>query len=399
MRYTTLFLLIVASTARADDVTLNWTVPGKVKPDVPIAFPIAQSPVVVNDRHIVTIFPPNYLLGSDDRFGKRVWLFPWNNDPYDDTQEYSRYSSRRPPRRWGNRTTSFATNDKLDFLACVDSEFGTMFAFDPQLEGRIKWRAFGAKSDDESLATMRSLGPPCIVGDSVFCLTTTTKEFLLVDLDLTTGQLRSQIKLSAASPTHRTVRFSPILAGKRLVCPCPTNELVAVVNTGRDIEWRAVHKKPLASIFRIDVVGRFILTLCDGVATCLDLENGKQLWSRDGLGLFPFVRSGNTLILGSDATAVAIDIPTGTERWNRSLASETVVAANGTMHDGNLLLPMTDNTIIELDIQTGSQTTSMDSPRKLGHLFSIGDYLYSLTQSDLDKLSLVPNSSPKKAEP
>jgi outer membrane protein assembly factor BamB len=131
----------------------------------------------------------------------------------------------------------------------------------------------------------------------------------------------------------------------------------------------------------------------------MTLENGKLAWTRDGLELFPFVRSGNTLILGSEATVVAIDMPTGNERWSRSLASGATVAANGTMHDGKLLLPMTDNTILKFDIQTGNQTTSMASGRKLGHLFSIDGDLYSLTQSDLDKLSLPPNASPDKAEP
>lgn len=399
MRYTTLFLLIFASTSWAGDATLWWTVPGRVKPDVPIAFPIAQSPEVVNERLVVAIFPPNYLLGSDDRSGKRLWEFPWDNDPYDDTHEYARYSTQRVPRRWGNRTTSFATNSTRDFLACVDSESGTMFAFDLQLEGRVKWRAFGADSDDESLEKLRSLGPPCVVGDSVLCLAATTQEFLLIDLDLTTGKSRSQTTLSAARPTYRTVRFSPVIAGTRLICPCPTNELVAVAIAGRDIEWRAIHEQPLTSIFRIDVTGRFILTLCDGVATCFDLDSGKRIWSRDGLELYPFVRSGNTQILGSDGNVVAIDIPTGNERWSTTIDSGVRIAANGTMHTGKLMLPLTNKTILSFDVTTGNRTGAIAFNRSLGHLFSIRGYVYSLTQSDLDKLTLADHPTPRKAEP
>ncbi|QDT03327.1 Outer membrane protein assembly factor BamB [Rubripirellula lacrimiformis] len=398
MRCATLFLLFVASASWADDATIIWSVPGMVTSDVAIAFPIARSPVVVNERLVVTVFPPNCLLGSDDRFGKRLWIFPWDNAPFDGTYEYGRYSTRRAPRRWGNRSTSFATNDTNSILACVDSESGTMFAFDLEHEGRVIWRAFGAASDDDSLGSLRSLGPPCIIGDRAFCLATSTQDFLLIDLDLNSGRSRSQTRLSAARPTHRTVQFSPLAAGARLICPCPTNELVAVVNTGRDIEWRAVHQKPLTSMFRTNVDDRFIVTLCDGVATCFDLGSGSQIWSRQGLGLNPFVRSGNTQILGSDEQLVAIDIPTGNERWNAVMDSGTHIAANGTMHNGNLLLPLTNETIQSMDANTGDRTGVIGSTRRLGHLFSMQGFVYSLTQSDLVKLEIADHPVPSKAE-
>jgi outer membrane protein assembly factor BamB len=274
-----------------------------------------------------------------------------------------------------------------------------MFAFDLEHEGRVKWRAFGDDSDDESLMELRSLGPPCIVGDSALCLAMTTKQFTLVDLDLNTGKPRSQTKLSAAKPTYRTARFSPVIAGNRLICPCPTNELVAVLNDGHEIQWRTAHGKPLGPMFRIDVAGSFILTLCDGTATCFDLDSGKPVWSRDGLELYPFVRSGNTQILGSNTTVVAIDIPTGKELWNTAMDSGVRIAANGTMHKGNLILPLSNKTLMLSDAGTGERINTMTVNRSLGHLYSIHGFVYSLNQSSLDKLTLADHPTPEKAEP
>lgn len=233
----------------------------------------------------------------------------------------------------------------------------------------------------------------------MYCLVTSERGHYCVDLDVETGKVRSKTFLSDAKRIHPSIQFTPVRAGDRLICPCPTNECVSLINDGQEIEWRTTFNVSLAKLFRLDATGRQVLVHGDGNANCLDSETGELVWSRNGLGLFPSVRDEDIQIVGSKTKLIAIERATGTEKWNRELKPGEGFSANGTMHDGELLVPMIDGTIQVFDARTGKQNAILETSCKLGHLFSIDGELYSFTHHSLLKLSRTPSQSKQQNKP
>ncbi|MEM6692181.1 MAG: hypothetical protein AAF664_22320, partial [Planctomycetota bacterium] len=198
MRLTIVLATIICSTVAANEPLLQWSVPGRVAESIPIEFPIAQSPVVVREDLVVTAFPPNHLLASDDSIGRRLWIWPWDSGLRYIRTETADLKPYIWTREWGTRSTSFALSIVHDTVVAVDSASNTMYAMNltPPREGRIRWRAFGTQSDEATLVDVSSLGPPCIVGNNAHCLVASGGTLRCDTLDLPTGESRSQIRIA-----------------------------------------------------------------------------------------------------------------------------------------------------------------------------------------------------------
>ncbi|MEM8666380.1 MAG: hypothetical protein AAGG48_02615 [Planctomycetota bacterium] len=204
MRYVIFLCALVTTAVLADEPTLEWYIPGRASDRLTIDFPIAQSPLLARKDLVVVAFPPNHILGSNDKEGRRLWCVPWGLENIYIDRERSAHKPYLWPdesRQWGTRAASFAFDVAAERIVAVDSKSGTMCAVDLQRDGFVQWRAFGSESDEPSLAQFESLGPPCIVGNKAHSLVASDAKILCCTLDLATGRPLAKFQLAAA-PTE-----------------------------------------------------------------------------------------------------------------------------------------------------------------------------------------------------
>ncbi|MEL6105232.1 MAG: PQQ-binding-like beta-propeller repeat protein [Planctomycetota bacterium] len=377
-------ILLLTTVGTADEPRLQWGIPGESGLKVSHDFPIAQRPLLVNGE-VITMFPSNLMVGTDDRVGKRIWFFPWyerNDSKFREIEEITVDRSSR----WGTRCASFVATTRGDAVIFVQAPFDRLVALDLTREGAMKWRAFDVRDSNKPNAPF-ALGAPCVLGDSAFCLVASGDRILLTELDVESGRLLSSKELGVAESTRNAIRFSPVLIGERLVCPTPADELVCVDLQDRSVAWRSKHTVSFDQVFRIKAIDESVVTLCNGTATCFDATSGLERWSRKDLRLFPFIPSGDHWCLGTEKTVLSVDTLTGEKRWGTEVDAPDSIVANGLIAGKLLVLPTAGNQMLVLNAKTGARIGSHAARVPLGHLFLIGDAIYSFSQNRFDKLA------------
>ncbi|MFW6171662.1 MAG: PQQ-binding-like beta-propeller repeat protein, partial [Planctomycetota bacterium] len=244
-------------------------------------------PLAVGDTIIMR--SPQQLLGVDFETGKRTWMFPWYQQPDEDTLEEDRIrpgqQSEDPRivqltrRVWDDAPYGHITSDGkrvfllwgLDWASSqgegrVVQRFGVqrpdqsgstetnkLVALDLQSEGKILWIVGEEDGTDEpKLAGAFFLGPPLPLMGQLYVLAEINGEIRLAVLDAKTGALDWSQQLAhidaqniAGDPTRRAAGASPSFADGVLVCPTSSGAVVAVDIANRALLWG--YQYPLSS--------------------------------------------------------------------------------------------------------------------------------------------------------
>lgn len=236
-------------------------------------------PLAVADTIIMR--SPRHLLGIDFETGKRVWMFPWYEQPDEESLDEDRIRPgkesgsprivRLSRRVWDDAPFGHLSSDgeRLFLLWGLDppssqgnnrvvQRFGVrqansngsaatnkLVALDLESEGKMLWIVGEEDGTDEpKLAGAFFLGPPLPLMGQLYVLAEINGEIRLVVLDAKTGALAWSQQLAhidarhvVSDPTRRAVGASPSFSDGVLVCPTSSGAVVAVDVANRSLLW------------------------------------------------------------------------------------------------------------------------------------------------------------------
>lgn len=298
------------------------------------------SPLVVDD--VVLLRTAEYMLAVDFRTGKRIWEYPWAEQPTDLLATGSRPSRNAEKRRgqleerlWQDLIHGQLSSDGrnvylIDELPHSSSAgFGStiqrfraatnqlqevtnyLLALEIGTQGKYRWRVGGTTGEDEpQLAHAFFLGPPLVLSGKLFVLAEVRGDLSLYVLDPATGQVQWSQQLAhvgafnvISDRIRRLAGATPSYSDGVLICPTSAGAIVAVDIATRSLLWgyqypRAYqtqrhhlqfnqsirtrtlepHNRWLDSTVTIGE-GKVILTpLESNQMICLDLLTGDMIW-------------------------------------------------------------------------------------------------------------------------
>jgi outer membrane protein assembly factor BamB len=403
-----------------------------------MALPAAQ-PLVVNDWVIVRTI--DKLLAIDFRTGKRVWQVQTTTvDPVLESAGEAPlpYSDEWPADELERRLADDLTYGMLssdgrcvylvqDLLPHIGVASPMSFlpaadASDPyargnvnrleayalaRAEGNLRWQVGGPRGDNElPLAGTFFLGPPLPLGDTLYVLGERAGEIRLMALDSRNGrplweqQLARLDRFVGTDPVRRLAGVTPSYADGVLVCPTSAGAVVAVDLTTRALRWGFRYGRDISGLpsRRAQAPGgvrtfdRWMDTtalLADGRVFlapvesnklyCIDLRDGRLLWSRDRSGgsFLPGVHNGQLLVVAQSAVHW-FDAQTGAETRVVPLPSGAAPSGRGLLTADHYLLPLTSTELVRIDLDSGALTRHRSRQgRVLGNLVAYRGCLVS----------------------
>ncbi|MHB0956158.1 MAG: outer membrane protein assembly factor BamB family protein [Pirellulaceae bacterium] len=413
-------------------------------------------PLAVDD--VVIMRTPRRLVAVDMETGKRIWNFPWFEDPQEEVAQSEPLSGdRRLPnpyaielnqRVWDDAPYGQMSSDgqQVFLLWKLASDFEQMsarvlpfgrqvpegpvetnklVALDLRAEGKLRWIVGDDDGTDEpKLAGAFFLGPPLPLMGQLYVLAELNGEIRLVVLDAATGRLQWAQQLAQVDqreitqdPTRRAAGASPSFSDGILVCPTSAGAVVAVDISTRSLLWGyqylhmaaarrsglSVYPAPLrqvgerwadATVTIAD--GRVLLTPVESDQLhCLDLLTGQPVWEPQPRDQMLFV----ACVDGGKALLVGVDRVQAMSLHDGSIVWATEVpsgrpSGRGIQADGAYFLPTTTGHLLKFDTQSGDLLADVEMDRALGNLVAYKDQIIS---HNVDWLSAYYQTEPLRA--
>lgn len=242
----------------------------------------AFQPLAIGDT--ILMRTPRKLLGVDFKTGKRVWVWPWDDEAVG-RETYLPTSSTRSPtsdtrevelrqRLWDDAAHGqMSSNGEFVFylheLGYANASNGTtrrvfigpggvqrnypgaprstnqLVAVSLKSQGKLQWIVGGESGEEEpKLAGAFFLGPPLPLDDQLYALAEFNGEIRLVVLAQKSGQLQWQQQLAHVDTltivndgTRRLAGATPSHSGGVLICPTSAGAVVAVDLATRSLLW------------------------------------------------------------------------------------------------------------------------------------------------------------------
>jgi len=419
----------------ADEAKLLWRIDGCSALEPPkFNFSLAQPPTRQNGKTTVCT-PDGKLIGIDDTTGKRIWEYPWNL-PSEIQIEILAPKPRsifRAPRfppdpGPGLRRASFALANDGDIVLFCDGKEMTLMTW--SWEGKHEWSQYLREPDGPKHGQTAALGAPLIIKKRGYALEEFEYKYYLITFDIELG-IRSRwkrdlakdaprvedpviilhthafkigdeqdIKYARESP-YKSVAYSPVQCGKLVICPLPDGDLAAYDIKTNKVLWRTKVDDDLYAPFRLLATDNRVLLFFKKQCLCLDAKNGDVVWKQEKLDDFPCVLWDGKIAISEAGVIRAVVVATGENAWTQKLPAGATVVANGDIHEGRLLLPMSNHEFQPFDLKTGALDEAIAIPDhqvervggksriQIGHLFSRGDAVYSLSIHDIIKFELA----------
>ena len=240
-------------------------------------------PLVVHD-YVIYRTADRVIGASLENQGKRVWVFPWDETPYEKAARASSTQSRTPVastreqqlnlRLWDDHAFGEMSSDgeqvflidEIGFPAInqvmtqrfmgargglfnnpfQQQTFNKLVALDLNREGALNWKVGGESGeDDPNLAGAFFLGPPLPMAGQLFVLAEFNGEVRLLCLSAKTGAMERKQSL-AMMPEGRAITLdslrrlagaTPSFAEGVLVCPTSGEGVAAVDLATRTLRW------------------------------------------------------------------------------------------------------------------------------------------------------------------
>ena len=298
------------------------------------------SPLVVDD--VVLLRTAEHMLAVDFRTGKRIWEYPWAEQPADLLATDSRPARSAEKRQrqleerlWQDLIHGQLSSDGrnvylIDELPHSNSPgFGSpiqrfraatnrlqevtnyLLALEIGTQGKYRWRVGGATGEDEpQLARAFFLGPPLVLSGELYVLAEVRGDLSLYVLDPATGRVQWSQQIAhvgafnvMSDSIRRLAGATPSYSDGVLICPTSAGAIVAVDIATRSLLWgyqyprsyrtqrthlqfnQSIRTRTLEPHNRwLDATvtigeGRVILTPVESnQLICLDLLTGDLIW-------------------------------------------------------------------------------------------------------------------------
>jgi outer membrane protein assembly factor BamB len=242
----------------------------------------ALQPLVVNNY--VIFRTPDRVVGTDLETGKRVWIFPWDDTPYEQMARTTGPTGRAPAvntreqelyqRLFDDHAFGQLSSDGEQVFVIHDMglapgngtinpnnvfgprwraqnplssrPFNKLVALSVPKQGAMCWEIGGESGSDEpALAGAFFLGPPLPLGGQLYVLAEFNGEIRLLCLSGRSGALEWQQTLAVMTeqqpitvdPLRRLAGATPSFANGLLICPTSGGGVVAVDPATRTLRW------------------------------------------------------------------------------------------------------------------------------------------------------------------
>jgi outer membrane protein assembly factor BamB len=285
--------------------------------------------------------------------------------------------------------------------------------------GRVRWELGGPRGDTGlAVAGHYFLGPPLVHQGRLWCLTETSGEIRLLELQPDGDGIKvawSQALAVPMLPLHQSASrrwsaLTPSVCGSLLICPTESGRVVAVDITTRQLAWSYQYASEALFPDRQSVLmggrfgrsiaiasneslagrwfggqpivsqGRLLLTPRDASEMhCLNTATGELLWKQpQGSAVFCAGVTPAGVVVVHQQRVEVWSWDDGQPLWEQPLATETV-AGRGLVSPGRLLLASQQNHLTTYDLASGrllGETPVSDS-LGLGHLLAARGRLLS----------------------
>ncbi len=377
------------------DCVLIWSTPSwlaSLRPQRATgAIAFAQQPIRVNDT-IVCSFPPDQVLAIKAKSGRRVWEGAWRSIDQNDELLKS-ILDLNPNPQWGLRSLAIEFHKKRDLAYSITVDDRELVAFNATTDGHIEWRAFGRResNDADSKQAIAPIGPPTTFGDELFCIVKKGSRFLLINIAEQSGKLveGSQVYLGEAKVDDVLSAYSPVPCGDLLVCPLPTNRLVAIETKLGVLRWSTDTVDGRIGPTQCVSIKKSVFSSTDHACSYVNGANGNVIWSRDDLASVPILVSDRTLVVRTKTEILGIEVDDGEVRWSLSLPAGELISGIGFGDDGELFVPVNSKHVYVYSERSGKLLRSYDATGLLGQIFPIEDGVLSVTPSHISRFRLI----------
>lgn len=375
------------------------------------------------------------VFGIDFTTGKRIWEWPWDDEPDVDAENRLKIPNNGTPSNWAHDLSQrmwsdlpfgqLSSNGRSVFaisnLGVVpQSPNQIIFAVRNQAptsnqlaslsldrEGALEWIVGGENGADEpQLAGAFFLGPPLPSDNVLYTMAEVRDEVRLVALDPDTGVLKWQQQLAHVEgmgvntiPLRRNAGAAPSLSSGVLVCPTAAGVVVAIDISSRSLLWAYEYKTKLKPGYRssplvsnstsqsgpewlenapIIHAGTVIIAPPDSPWLYgLDLLNGSPLWDPIKRDDHQFVGcvSDDRIVLVGNSKVTARRISDSKVLWETKLA--TAPSGRGVNTGSLFLLPTISSELLTIDLESGDILSNSKTEYMLGNLVSFQDHIIS----------------------
>jgi hypothetical protein len=378
------------------------------------------------------------VFGVDFHTGKRVWEWPWDDEPDVDAEglrnirmagEDTQWAAQLKTRLWSDHPFGqLSSNGKSVFAISNLGEIPSssnqiMFALrnrgnlpssnqlaslSLEREGALEWIIGGENGSDEpALAGTFFLGTPIADGDILYALAEQRDEVQLLALDPETGLLKWQQQLAhvegmsvQSNPLRRMAGATPAHSSGVLVCPTAAGVVVAMDVSSRSLLWAYEYATSIKTGYpNQGFIGRpttetppewrenspiihngsVILAPPDSPwLYCLDLLSGESNWGpikRNG-HVFVGCVSGDQIVLVGPDKVTSIGLSNGgKELWTTPLPASP--SGRGVNTGDRFLLPLSSSELLTLELSTGKIISTSKTEYMLGNLVSFRGHIVS----------------------
>lgn len=375
------------------------------------------------------------VFGIDFATGKRVWEWPWDDEPDVDAENRLKIPNNGTPSNWSHDLSQRMWNDlpfgqlssngrsvfAISNLGVVpQSPSRIVFAVRNQAptsnqlaalslnrEGALQWIVGGENGADEpQLAGAFFLGPPLPSENVLYTMAEIRDEVRLVALDPDTGVLKWQQQLAhvegmGVNTAHlrRMAGAAPSLSSGVLVCPTAAGVVVAIDISSRSLLWAYEYKTKLKPGYRSQPLvssantasgpewlenapiihsGAVIIAPPDSPwLYALDLLNGSPLWDPIKRGDHQFVGcvADDRIVLVGNTKVTARRLSDSEVIWETELPSGP--SGRGVNTGALFLLPTTSSELLTIDLESGDIVKKSKTEYMLGNLVSFQDHIIS----------------------
>lgn len=278
-----------------------------------------------------------------------------------------------------------------------------LVAIDADREGAFAWMVGDETGEGEpELAGTYFLGPPLPVGGALYILGEKGNAISLHVLAADSGRLSWSIKLAQVDqqsisqiPTRRFVGATPAYTDGVLVCPTSAGAVAAVDLASRSLLWGFQHHQPpsrsadqqqwvaalgyapqqVASGWADPGVsiagGSVLITIGSDHLYCVDLQTGKEQWTRRRSDALYAAVIGETILLVGTHRFAALRLADGKPAWKTpfvAIPGGGIASGRGLAAGGFYYLPTTDPELLKIDLTAGTIVNRQLLDAPLGNL-------------------------------
>lgn len=375
------------------------------------------------------------VFGVDFATGKRIWEWPWDDEPDVDAENRSKIPNNGAKSNWAHDLSQRLWSD-LPF-GQLSSDGRSVFAISnlgvvPQSpnqivfavrnqtptsnqlaalsldrQGALQWIIGGDNGADEpQLAGAYFMAPPLPADGVLYTIAEVRDEVRLLALDPQTGMLQWQQQLAhveglgvTMNPLRQLAGAAPSLSSGVLVCPTTAGVVVAIDTSSRSLLWayeyktklRPGYKQPFVSSSSNQSVdpewhenapviqaGSVLIAPPDaGWLYALDLLTGLPLWDpikRDDQQFIGCVLSDRIVLVGNDKIT-ARRLSDSEVIWETKLPSAP--SGRGVNTGAVFLVPTASSELLTIDLNSGDIVAQSKTEYVLGNLVSYRDHIIS----------------------